>query len=276
MSLVTFPKSVRNYLIAAVALLLAGCGGKGQVANDSPGKEADSITVSAAVSLKDAFTEIGEIFREKTGKAIHFNFGASGVLQQQIENGAPVDVFASAGEKQMDALADKQLIEPGTRSNFARNSLVLIVPQRSEIPVSSFADLTLPAVKKIAVGNPRTVPAGQYTNEALAKMGLSDKVASKLILAENVRQVLEYVIRGEVDAGIVYSTDAKQGGENVKIAATADEDTHSPILYPIASIAESTQKAAGRQFIDLVLSVEGQRILANHGFAITGPANSNQ
>lgn len=276
MSLVAFPKSVRNYLIAAVALLLAGCGGNGRVANESHGKEADSITVSAAVSLKDAFTEIGEIFREKTGKAIHFNFGASGVLQQQIENGAPVDVFASAGEKQMDALAEKQLIEPGTRSDFALNSLVLIVPQHSNVPIASFADLALPAVKRLAVGNPKTVPAGQYSNEALAKMGLTDKVASKLILAENVRQVLEYVIRGEVDGGIVYSTDAKQADGKVNVVATADEDTHSPIAYPIAIVNEGSKKAAARQFIDLVLSAEGKRILADHGFAVKTPADSHQ
>jgi len=278
MSVIPSANSVQKYLIAAIALLLIGCGAKVPSVNSSQDNERESITVSAAISLKDAFTEIGEIYTAKSGnkKVVQFNFGASGALQQQIENGAPVDVFASAGEKQMDALAAKQLIELRSRADFAANSLVLIVPAHPDVSVSSFSDLALPSVKKIAVGNPKTVPAGQYSNEALAKMGLVEKISDKLILAENVRQVLEYVIRDEVDAGIVYSTDAKQAGEKVAVAAIADETTHSPILYPIAVVNASSRKQAAQEFIDLVLSAEGQKVLAKYGFTSAKSAASNQ
>ncbi|HQZ82392.1 MAG TPA: molybdate ABC transporter substrate-binding protein [Pyrinomonadaceae bacterium] len=278
MSRILSANRIQKYLVIAIILLFVGCGGKDQLANDSNGKNADSITVSAAISLKDAFTEIGEMYTARSGNGakIQFNFGASGVLQQQIENGAPVDVFASAGERQMDALAAKGLLEPGSRYDLARNSLVLIVPQNSEVAVSSFADLALPTVKKIAVGNPKTVPAGQYSNEALTKMGLAERVGGKLILAENVRQVLEYVVRGEVDAGIVYSTDAKQGGAKVNVAATADENAHSPILYPIAAVKEGAHQRAAQEFIALVLSVDGQKVLAKYGFSPVKGSNSNQ
>lgn len=271
-------KSVQNILIVAIALLFVGCGSNTQLANENASVRAGSITVSAAVSLKDAFTEIGEIYKagKGDGAAVQFNFGASGVLQQQIENGAPVDVFASAGEKQMDALAAKQLIDTGSRSDFARNTLVLIVPEHADVSVASFADLASPTVKKIAVGNPKTVPAGQYAGEALGKMGLTDKVADRLVLAENVRQVLDYVVRGEVEAGIVYSTDAKQAGSKVKIVATADPNTHAPILYPIAAIKASSHSKPAKEFIDLVRSVEGQKVLAKYGFSSANASNPNQ
>jgi molybdate transport system substrate-binding protein len=129
-----------------------------------PGTAANELTVSAAVSLKDAFKEIAQVFEKRTGTKIHFNYGASGALQKQIESGAPADVFASAGAKQMDDLANKSLIVPDTRTDFARNSLVLIIPSKSPGP-GSFTDLANPTVKKVAVGNPKTVPAGQYTEQ---------------------------------------------------------------------------------------------------------------
>jgi len=271
-------RCVQRCLILAVAILLAGCGSNGNLSDENRSTQADSITVSAAISLKDAFTEIGEMYKAKTGNrsTVQFNFGASGVLQQQIENGAPADVFASAGEKQMDALAAKQLIETDSRSDFARNTLVLIVPEHSDVSVASFADLALPSVKKIAVGNPKTVPAGQYAAEALETMGLAEKVADRLVLAENVRQVLDYVVRGEVDAGIVYSTDAKQGGTQVKVVATADANTHAPILYPIAAIKTSSHIKAAKEFIDVVLSAEGQKVLAKYGFSSANAPNPSQ
>lgn len=271
-------RCVQRYFVLAIAILLAGCGSNANRSNEDQPIQAGSITVSAAISLKDAFTEIGEMYKAKTGNrtTVQFNFGASGVLQQQIENGAPVDVFASAGEKQMDALAVKQLIDLDSRIDFARNTLVLIVPEHSGVSVASFADLTSPSVKKIAVGNAKTVPAGQYAAEALGRMGLTEKLADRLVLAENVRQVLDYVVRGEVDAGIVYSTDAKQGGSQVKVVATAEENTHAPILYPIAAIEASSHSKAAKEFIDLVRSVEGQKVLAKYGFSSANAPNPNQ
>jgi molybdate transport system substrate-binding protein len=223
------------------------------------------LTVSAAVSLKDAFREIAELYEKRTGTKIHFNYGASGALQKQIESGAPADVFASAGAKQMDELASRSLIVPDTRTDFARNSLVLIIPAKGP-GFASFSDLANPSVKKVAVGNPKTVPAGQYTEQTINKLKLLPQIQSKLIFAEDVRQVLDYVARDEVDAGVVYSSDALSAGEKVKVVAHAPNDSHDPILYPIAVVRDSQQKEAARKFIDLVLSAEGQAALVKHGF----------
>ena len=224
------------------------------------------LTVSAAVSLKNAFDEIGKAFSAKTGKKMYFNYGASGILQQQIESGAPVDVFASAGERQMNELEKRDLIIYETRKDFAGNSLVLIVPKDSKLNIVNFNDLTKPEVQKIAVGNPLTVPAGQYAEESLTKMNLKDVLQSKLILAVNVQQVLSYVERDIADAGIVYATDALTARENVKIVAIADEKSHSPILYPIAVIKDSKNAQTAKDFVDFVLSAEGRQILQKYGF----------
>jgi molybdenum ABC transporter, periplasmic molybdate-binding protein len=187
-------------------LIIGGC---------QASESGNSLTISAAVSLKDAFSEIGGLYKAKTGRSINFNFGASGVLQKQIETGAPIDISASAGEKQMDELAANGLIDTDTRRNFARNTLVLVTPSKSKINLTGFTDLSNPDVQKIAVGNPKTVPAGQYTEQLFDKLGLKDAVRSKLVFAEDVRQVLDWVIRGEADAGIVYATDAHAAGDKV-------------------------------------------------------------
>jgi len=223
------------------------------------------LTVSAAVSLKNAFNEIAELYQKRTGTKIHFNYGASGALQKQIESGAPADVFASAGAKQMDELASRSLIVADTRKDFAGNSLVLIIPAKGVDP-GSFSDFARPSVKKVAVGNPKTVPAGQYTEQTISNLKLLPQIQSKLIFAEDVRQVLDYVARDEVDAGVVYSSDVVSAGDKVKIVARAPDDSHDPILYPIAVVRDSQQKEAARKFIDLVLSAEGQATLVKHGF----------
>jgi molybdate transport system substrate-binding protein len=223
------------------------------------------LTISAAVSLKDAFNEIAVLNEKRNGTKVHFNYGASGTLQKQIESGAPADIFASAGAKQLEDLMAKGFITADTRRDFARNSLVLIVPARSA-GISSFSDLANPAVKKVAVGNPKTVPAGQYTEQTFKRLKLLPEHQAKLILAEDVRQVLDYVVRDEVDAGVVYSSDALSARDNVKVVARAADDLHDPILYPIAVVKDSKQQEAARKFIELVLSPEGQAILVKHGF----------
>jgi molybdate transport system substrate-binding protein len=228
-----------------------------------PAKE--ELVVSAAVSLKDAFNEIGKLNEQRTGAKTNFNFGASGALQKQIESGAPADIFASAGAKQMDELVAKNLILTGTKVDFARNALVLIQPANAA-PISSFIDLSKADIKKIAVGNPKTVPAGQYTEQALNKLKLLPEIQAKLIFAEDVRQVLDYVVRGEVDAGIVYSSDALRAGNRVKVVTQAPNDSHDEIVYPIGIIKDSKRQDAARKFIELVLSNEGQSILVKHGF----------
>jgi molybdate transport system substrate-binding protein len=170
----------------------------------------------------------------------------------------------------MDELAGKNLIETETRRNFARNTLVLIVPTDSKLNLTGFPDLTKSEVQKIAVGNPKTVPAGQYTEQLFDKSKMKSALQSKLILAEDVRQALDYVVRGEVDAGIVYATDAQSAGGRVRVAVTAPSDSYTPVLYPLAIIKDSREKNRAQEFINLILSPEGKSILQKYGFADPG------
>jgi len=250
-------------VIAAAGLACRRAEPSGANRDSQAGRE---ITVSAAVSLRDAFREISKQYEERTGAKINFNFGASGALQKQIESGAPVDVFASAGIPQMDALATKGLIAPETRRDFARNTLVLVVPADSTSGITSFADLGGAKVTKLAIGNPKTVPVGQYAEQTLTRLGLWERLGPRLILAEDVRQALDYVARGEVDAGIIYASDVRATEDRVRTVATAPSDSHAPILYPIAVIRASTHQDVARAFIDGVMSDEGQRVLEKYGF----------
>jgi molybdate transport system substrate-binding protein len=215
------------------------------------------ITVSAASSLSDAFKDIGAGFQKKHPEVkINFNFGASGVLQKQIEQGASVDIFASASQVEMDSLEGKGLIIKDTRTNFTRNNLIIIAPSR----------LTIEEIKnldKIAIGNPKTVPAGRYAQTFLENAGLYETLKPKLIFAENVRQVLDYVERGEADAGFVYFSDTLKSNMSV---SPINDSLHPPIVYPIAVIKESQQSAISGQFIEYVQSAEGQTILNKYGF----------
>jgi molybdate transport system substrate-binding protein len=225
------------------------------------------LLVSAAISLKEPLQEIGARFEQRHPDVkVVFNWGASGVLQQQIEQGAPVDVYVSAAPKQMDELEAKGLILSTTRHTLAVNVVVLITHAASRLHLVSFNDLTKPEVKLIAIGNPRTVPAGEYARAILTSLGLWDTLQPKLILTENVRQALAYVARGEVDAGLVYATDAQSAGEAVRVVAVAPEGSYPPVLYPIAVINTSTQPALAETFVDLTLSELGQQILKAHGF----------
>ena len=257
----TFAHLIRGLSLAAMILLIAACRGA-----KHESKAGGELTISAAASLKDAFREIANQYEPRAGSKVNFNFGASGALQKQIESGAPVDVFASAGSPQMDALAKQGLIVPETRRDFARNALVLIVPADSQTGISSFADLTGAKVTRIAVGNPRTAPVGQYTEQALTRLGLLERLRPRLVIAEDVRQALDYVARGEVDAGVVYASDVRAAGNRARIVATASEDSHDPILYPLAVIRASGHQDAARAFIESVMGEEGQRVLEKYGF----------
>jgi molybdate transport system substrate-binding protein len=178
-----------------------------------------------------------------------------------------VDVFAAADQKTMNQAQEKKLILPGTRKNFVSNRLVLIVPVESKLALRDLQDLTKPEVQRIAVGNPASVPAGRYAREALGQAGLWDRLTPKFILAESVRQVLDYVRRGEVDAGFVYSTDAAIAPGKVKVMEAVAK--HAPILYPIAVVASTAKKTLAQEFLDFVLSPAAQEIFKKYGF---GPA----
>ena len=225
---------------------------------------AADLTVSAAASLTDAFKSIKQAFEAANpGTTVITNFAASGPLLRQIESGAPVDVFASADQKTMDQAASKNLIVPASRANFVQNALVLIQPAGAKIALKGMSDLTQPGVKRIALGNPETVPAARYTKEALTTAKLWDSLTPKLVPGESVRQTLDYIVRGEVDAGFVFSTDAKSAG--AKVHLVSEIPTTTVVSYPIAVIAASKNPKA-KAFVDFVLSPAGQKILQAYGF----------
>jgi molybdate transport system substrate-binding protein len=229
------------------------------------GAAAQQITVSAAASLTDAFKELGPKFEAgKPGATVRFNFAASGVLLQQISQGAPVDVFASADQETMNRAADQKLIDASTRKNFASNSLVLIEPTKEGPGVKSLQDLTGPAVKKIAVGKTATVPVGRYTKEVLDGANLWTTLEPKFVQADSVRQVLDYVSRGEAEAGFVYRTDAAIMGDKIKVVLTTSG--HTPVTYPVAVVAESKEKALAQDFIAFLSTDAAQQTLARFGF----------
>ena len=225
------------------------------------------LLVSAAISLKEPLQEIGALFEQRHPEVkVVFNWGASGVLQQQIEHGAPVDVYVSAASKQMDELEVKGLLLTETRHTLAANLVVLITSSVSRFALTSFKDLTKSEVKQIAIGNPRTVPAGEYAQRVLMSLGLWDSLQPKLIFTENVRQALAYVVRGEVEAALVYATDAQSAGAAVRVVAIGPEGSAPLVRYPIAVIKTSQQTALARAFVDLAVSEAGQQILKAHGF----------
>ncbi len=232
---------------------------------------AEEIVVSAAISLKDSFEEIGKRFeKEHKGVRVLFNFGASGVLRRQIEGGAPVDVFASASVKEIDRLDEKGLIIRDTRVNFAGNAIVLVVPSRSKLRLNSFDDLKRQEIKRIVIGNPETVPAGRYAKQVLNALGLWNELSDKLIFAEHVRQVLDYVARAEVDAGMVYSTDARLRIKDVRVIKEAPSEGHSPVVYPIAVVKGTKNRRLSEEFISFVISEKGRSVLEKYGFKPAG------
>jgi molybdate transport system substrate-binding protein len=223
------------------------------------------LTISAAISLKDSLDKIIQLYRAQTPDvAMHTNYGASGTLQRQAEEGAPVDIFVSASSDQMDALESEGLILAGTRFNLVRNSLVLIAPKGTH-EISGFSDLTQPDVKTIAIGEPQTVPAGKYAKEVLTHFGIYDSVKPKLALAKDVRQVLTYVATGNADAGIVYATDARISSQ-VVVVATAPADSHDPVVYPAAIMKSSKDAAAAKAFLEFLAGEKARAVFKKYGF----------
>ena len=229
--------------------------------------DAQEVVLSVAVSLKDAVEEIGRGFTaSRPGVTLRYNFGASGDLQKQIEAGAPVDGFLSAAQRQMDDLEKQGLIVPNTRRAFARNVLIAVKPSDSTIDITRAGDLLTAPVRRIAIGNPKTVPAGQYAEESLRALHLWDQLQPKLVFAENVRQALDYVARGEVDAGFVYTTDAATRARGVKEAFRPPEDSYRPVIYPGAVVAAAKQPTLALAFLDALSSAAGRAILSRFGF----------
>ena len=228
-------------------------------------KESVELTISAAASLKDAMDVIQNTYQEEHPEVtLKFNFGGSGSLQQQISQGAPVDLFFSAAEDKFDLLVEEENIAKEDRVDLLGNSLVLVVPKEDQY-IKSFDDLANAEIDKISIGTPETVPAGKYAKESLEKMDVWKDVESKVVYAKDVRQVLSYVETGNVAAGIVYKTDALIS-DKVNIIATADPETHTPILYPVGIIKDSKNYKEVKDFYSYLQSHDALKVFEEYGF----------
>ncbi|UOQ95554.1 molybdate ABC transporter substrate-binding protein [Halobacillus shinanisalinarum] len=254
-------KKVMILITGLVLLFLVGC-------SDPSNEESSTkkLTISAASSLTDAMKEIKRSYEsDHSDVSLTFNFAGSGKLAQQIQQGAPVDVFLSANQQWMDTLEQEQLIQEETRMNFTGNSIVLIANQDRDFNFNSFADIKLSGQEQLALGDPASVPAGMYTKEILQSVNKWDALKDQMVYARNVRQVLTYVESGNAALGMVYASDALLS-DQIKVLAKAEPSMHRPIIYPAAITADSSAKEEAQKFLDYLKTEEAQNILQSYGF----------
>jgi molybdate transport system substrate-binding protein len=247
-------------LVCVVSIILAiGC---------TPSTRSPTLLVAAAASLQPALQEITTLAdRSIANVRVKYNFGSSGALQQQIAQGAPIDIFISAANRQMQALQQQNLLVLNTHKNLLTNQLVLIVPKTSALKLTDFRQLTQVRIQRIAIGEPRSVPAGQYATETFTRLEIVDRLRSKLILANNVRAVLASVETGNADAGVVYISDVRSS-DRVTIAAIADPQLHSPIIYPMAIIRSSKSIDAAKKYLEFLQTQPVRAVFKKYGFGI--------
>ena len=272
-------------LAMSMLVLLMGCGKsqESQVANKNEQEKTEEvktetektteeekvsegeINISAAASLQDALEEITSTYEEEKGVKFNLNFGGSGALQTQIEEGAKADIFISAAQKQMKALVEGGLIEEENVSDLLINDVVLIVQKGNENKVTKIEDLANEEVTLVALGEPESVPVGQYSQEILDYYEIADLVNEKATYGSDVRQVLNWVASGEVDAGFVYRTDAMIE-EGVEIIEAAPEGSHKPVIYPAAILKDAENKELANDFLEYLKSDEALEVFENYGF----------
>ena len=253
-------------LIASAALLVTGCGGGGS--DSGAQNQPVELHVAAAASLTDAMKEIASAYeKENPGVKLTFNFGSSGALQQAIENGGKTDLFFSAAQKQMDALENSGSLAEGTRKNLLENKVVLIVPADSDKNLTGFEDLTRADIDHVALGEPKGVPVGQYSEEIFTSLGILDAVKAKAVYGSDVRQVLAWTESGEADCGVVYATDAAVS-DKVKVVATAPENSHKLVIYPAAVIRDTKNLDAAKKFLDFTGGESARQIFEKYGFKV--------
>lgn len=267
-------KFKRLFILIVVGILfivfLGGCSKEPTNApsTGTESKESIELLVSAAASLTDVLEELKEAYKTvEPETSLTFTFGSSGALQAQIEEGAPVDVFMSAAEKQMNTLEDGGHIVDGTRKTLLVNKVVLITPKDSNLEIMSFHDLTKNEIKKIAIGDPGNVPVGQYSEEIFTNLNILDKVSSKFVLGSDVRTVLTWVESGEVDCGIVYATDTFTS-DKIKIISEAPEGSHKEVSYPVAVVKSSKYVDRAKTFLDFLSSDEAIKLFEKYGFSM--------
>lgn len=254
-------------LVSIMLLLLVGvlgCSNQQSPAPDAGDVPEVNLTIAAAASLIDALDELKAIYgEEKPNVNLTYNLAASGVLQKQIEEGAPVDFFISAGKAQMDALLEQKLVDEASLENLLGNELVLVV--QADSTISSFDDLTTDAVQKISIGTPETVPAGKYAQETLTSLNIWKEIQPKIVMANDVRQVMTFVETKNVEAGLVYRSDAAQG-KGIKIATAAPAGSSRPIVYPMAIVSSTKYAEEAAEFEKFLLSDEAMQIFVKYGF----------
>lgn len=250
-------------VILSISILIA-CN---STTNSENSKEVE-LLISAAASLTDVMQELGDVYEEKKENVdLTFTFSGSGALQAQIEEGAPVDVFMSAAERQMNTLQEKELILNDTRKTLLINKVVLITPKSSEVDINTFEDILNPQMEKIAIGDPSNVPVGQYSEEIFNNLDMMNTIKSKLIFGNDVRTVLTWVETGEVDAGLVYATDAYTS-QDVNIVSEAPQGSYKLVTYPVAMIKSSKEIEASKSFIDFLSTEEAGQIFEKYGFTM--------
>lgn len=258
-------KQIFAVLAAAVlsAAVLSGCSSK---AKEASKKETIVLTISAAASLTDVTKDIAKKYKEKEPHVkLNFSYGSSGALQTQIEEGAEADVFLSAAQKQMNALSQKNLVSKKSCVDLLENKLVLIVPKDSKSSIKSFEDLAKSSVKKVALGEPKAVPVGQYSEGVFQKLGILGKIKKKANYGSDVRQVLTWVESGEVDCGVVYMTDAKIS-DKVTVVCEAPKKAADPVIYPVAVLKNSKHQEEAQKFVDYLKTGEIVKLFETYGF----------
>ncbi|WP_160045200.1 molybdate ABC transporter substrate-binding protein [Paenibacillus sp. USDA918EY] len=281
---INYRNSLVLFMIMMVMLLAAGCGGGAATKTDGAAETADKgtdqavsnakqaaktdLTISAAASMTDALEEIKKAYElAHPDVELNFNFGGSGALQKQIEQGAPADLFLSAAVKNMKPLVEQGLMADGKVKTLLKNELVAVVPADSANPVASIADLGNADVKKVAIGIPESVPAGNYAKEALTNSKLWEPLQPKLVQAKDVRQVLQYVETGNADAGFVYKTDALSSSK-VKIAFTVDQGTYSTVEYPAGIVKATKHAKEAEDFYEYLQSEASLDVFVKYGFSV--------
>ena len=250
-------------------MLLVGCSSIANVDSNRNSKTPakTEIVISAAASLKEVMEEIKPLYRERYPQvAITYNFAASGTLQRQIEQGAPVDIFISADRAKIKTLQQQGLLANDTISNLLQNKIVLITERNNNLAIDSFTDLTTEKIDTVALGEPNSVPAGKYAQEVLNYFQIAEQIKDKAVYGKDVRQVLNYVATGNADVGLVYLTDAEIGSNRVKIIAIAPLQAHSPIIYAIAVTRDSNNPQAARDFVRFLNAERVRDIFTNYGF----------
>jgi molybdate transport system substrate-binding protein len=245
---------------------LTSCSNQSEDELFQPSTEESELFISAATSLSDVMNDLVEAF-EASHPRIHItvNFSGSGTLSQQIQQGAPVDAFLSADQMQMDFLEDQDLIMPASRTDFTGNQIVIIGNENSGWEIDSLEDLTTLDIDNIAIGNPDSVPAGNYVREALITSNIWEELSDQFIFAKDVRQAMSYVESGNADIGFVYYTDALRS-ENTEILIEIDSSLHEPITYPAAVMTNSVNSRDAEGFIQFLESDSAKDIFESHGF----------